>query len=148
MCESNRKPCAECPFSRAIEPASTGGADPAIYIGQAYGPFLLPCHMDPNYKKDQRDPGLIQCAGAAAFRANVCRDVLMPKELLRCPPDEDLVFAESAELLAHHKQCTIEEARKLLAAVPPARLLEIEMTKLKGIILHDRKKITDGKRRT
>jgi len=124
-----RKPCKECPFSRAIEPGGTGGSSPAIYIGQAYGPFFLPCHMDSEYTRDKRSVDLLQCVGAATFRANVGVDVKMPEALLHCPPDTNLVFADAAELLAHHGKVSREEASAFLAVYPPARLLRIELSK-------------------
>ncbi len=81
----------------------TGGSEPEVYIGQAYGPFLLACHMDPDYAKDPRSPENLQCAGAAAFRANVGILQLMPSFLLRVGADVERVFATPAELVAHHR---------------------------------------------
>jgi hypothetical protein len=124
-----RKPCAECPFARATPPGATGGAEPTVYIGQAVGPFFLPCHMDPKYEENHRSTEVVQCAGAAAFRANVGVDVLMPEALLRTDADRERVFATPAELLAHHGQMSLAEAEVLLALFPPEMLLRREMVK-------------------
>ena len=34
--KQHTKPCAECPFSRQVEPGGTGGANPLVYVGQAH----------------------------------------------------------------------------------------------------------------
>ncbi len=124
-----KKPCVECPFSRAIAPGFTGGADPSVYIGQAVWPFLLPCHMDPRYAVERRSLELIQCAGAATFRANIGVAGRMPSALLRCDPDRQAVFATPAELLAHHTGLELVDAEAWLADHPPALLLLRELTK-------------------
>lgn len=122
-------PCKECPFARHVEPGMTGGSNPAVYIGQVIGPFLLSCHMDPDYEKDRRSPKLRQCAGAAIFRSNVGVDHLMPTFLHHLPSDEEKVFSNPAELLAHHFKVHIEEADAFLVEHPPLQLLEIELSK-------------------
>jgi hypothetical protein len=85
--------------------------------------------MDPRYASDRRDPALLQCAGAAIFRANVGRDMLLPEGLLRCPPDSLTVFATPAELIAHHRQVPVAEAEEFLRSCPPEELLCREMVK-------------------
>jgi hypothetical protein len=124
-----KTPCKECPFARHTEPGATGGSDPTVYIGQAIGPFLLSCHMDPNYEKDPRSPHLMQCAGAAMFRSNIGVDVLMPPFLHHLPSNEEKVFSNPAELLSHHLRITLEEADAILAKRPPHELLRIEFEK-------------------
>jgi hypothetical protein len=130
---SRKKPCKECPFSRAIEPGATGGADPSVYVGQAYGPFWLPCHMDKDYTHataNQKANVLAQCAGAAIFRANVGVEDQMPPWVHQLPADTTLSFASPAELIAHHGKMSLEEAEEFLRAFPPFLLLLIELSKL------------------
>lgn len=126
---SHRKPCAECPFSRANDVERTGGSDVLVYVGQSMGPFLLACHMDQEYDKNARNPELLQCAGAAAFRANIGRDKLMPPQLLRCASDTELVFANHAEMVAHYRQISVAEAEELLKQQTPEELMKIEFRK-------------------
>jgi hypothetical protein len=124
------KPCAECPFSRAVEPGGTGGSDPTVYVGQAFGPFWLPCHMDAKYKKDHLDTASLQCAGAAAFRENVGVAKYLPDELLHTRGDVDRVFATPQELIAHHLGIPLEEAENILKDTPPVELLKLEFRKV------------------
>jgi len=107
----------------------TGGSSPTVYVGQAVGPFLLSCHMDPDYEKDRRSAKLRQCAGAAIFRSNIGVDKLMPEFLHYLPSDEEKVFSNPAELIAHHFKVPIEEADAFLNEHPPLELLQVELEK-------------------
>lgn len=122
-------PCRQCPFARDVtdETLVKGGAPPEVYIGQARGPFMLPCHMDPHY--DQKDCGLdqLQCAGAAVFRANCGWSDLMPPSLLRAEPDTEKVFANPAELLARHRRIPLDTAQERMAILPATELLRYAM---------------------
>ena len=126
---SCRKPCAECPFSRAIAPGGTGGADASVYVGQAAGPFFLPCHMDPKYEENKRSPELLQCAGAAIFRANIGVDYRLPPALLHLSQDHKFVFSTPAELIAHHREISLHTAEDFMSSHPVDRLLETEFRK-------------------
>lgn len=121
------KPCAECPFARATAPGQLGGSFPTVFIGQAYGPFMLSCHMDPAYAADRRSPDLLQCAGAAIFRANVGVAALMPKKLHALPADGKLVFATPAELLAHHARMDPNDAERFMRNHPPEQHRDREL---------------------
>jgi hypothetical protein len=57
-----------------------------------HGEAFIDCHCTTNQ----------QCAGAAIYRANVCKSP-RDKTLLRLEPDKALVFASSQEFLKHHK---------------------------------------------
>lgn len=131
---ARKRPCGECPFSRACEPGGTGGSDPTVYVGQAYGPFWLPCHTDPEYNTpmslSEKTATVSQCAGAAIFRANVGADAKMPEGVHRLPADTSLVFATPAELIAHHNRSTPEDAEEILRRTPPRELLRAEIDKL------------------
>lgn len=122
----NRKPCKECPF-RKDDGAVLGGSSPERYIGQALGPFFLPCHMDPDYERNRRSTKLLQCAGAATFRANVGVSDIMPDGLLKMPPDKEGVFASPVELYAHHKAMSIDVAEMILRRKTPRSMLMDEL---------------------
>lgn len=122
------KPCAECPFSR------TGTPDKAMYdplriIGQAHGPFMLPCHMPADYAEKQHaaTAELPQCAGAAIYRSNVGVASRMPPALHVLPADTAAVFASPAELVASHYGCPMEHAEEAMRRNPPEQLLRQEL---------------------
>ncbi len=113
-----RQPCKTCPWS--IENSQVYGPEARDYVkggafsteqmlGQAVGPFWLPCHM--GYRDAESKAEVIakvdeipQCAGAANFRANMGLDNL-PYELglLKGEKDET-VFSDPIEFTAYHKQ--------------------------------------------
>lgn len=123
-----QRPCNECPYSKTVTPGALGGSDPSVYVGQGHGPFWLPCHKnvdfkDPNWKQDTE---VQQCAGAAIYRANVGRDIVMPGSLHKLPADES-VFQSPAELLAHHRGITLGEADQYLIENSPENLMIREL---------------------
>jgi hypothetical protein len=122
-----RKPCKECPFARHVRPGTTGGSPPETFVGQAYGPFLLACHLPEEYHKDQWDEANLQCAGANIFRANVGRADKMPPAMLRCQPDTEAVFATPAELIAHHRETSVREAEERLMLIGVITLMRLEL---------------------
>lgn len=110
------KPCKECPFARnnELKGENPGGSNPGVYIGQAMGPFWLPCHMEKEYNGKKTDPNTVnQCAGAAIYRSNV-NAPKMPHQILRLPEDKDLVFSSHAEFYAHYKNISVKEAEEIL----------------------------------
>lgn len=138
MKTGKKTPCAECPFSRKIEPGRLGGSNPEVYIGQTEGPFWLPCHMSKGYEDSRTDHAKHeQCAGAAMYRDAIGRADLMPPELLRLPHDADLVFSSHAEFLAHHRRIALEVAAEVLEHVPPQIFMQVEIAVLQ-------KKLEDG----
>jgi hypothetical protein len=132
--EKCRKPCDECPFKRNNKLDNTdgkpGGADPTVYIGQAMGPFWLPCHKAPGYQGKASDPSqVIQCAGAAVFRSNINRAHLLPDKLLKLPIDKMRVFASAEEMLAHYRGVSLDQARVELYITTPLELMQAELAK-------------------
>lgn len=130
--EQRTSPCAECPFARHIKPGALGGSPTSTYVGQANGPFWLPCHCstdfnDPKWKTDVTKP---QCAGAAIFRANVEVADKMPDFLLKLPKDTTKVFASFAEFVAHHEQVPLDTAAQFIKAFPPDLWTRCEMSKI------------------
>ena len=99
-----KEPCGACPFRRSTEPGALGGSPPEVFIGQAHGPFWIPCHRtyEPGVSaKEQRPDRAEQCAGCAIYRSNVEVADRMPEPLLRLPADKDKVFATPAEFIKY-----------------------------------------------
>lgn len=143
-----KKPCAECPFSRDCRPGKDlGGASPTTFIGQALGPFVIACHMDPKYKQSTaivNHEELHDCAGTAIYRANNEYYAHMPLQLHELPPDAERVFASPAEFLAHHVGSTLQLAQQFLARFPPTYWFKLEMMQLgPGNFLRPAKKGTE-----
>ena len=106
----SKKPCMGCPFKRHNiacasddRPSHPGNSHPFVYIGQARGPFWLPCHQDKNYEGVGSNTETVgACRGAAIFRSNCQDQYVMPEELLSLPADREEVFADEAEFLHHY----------------------------------------------
>jgi hypothetical protein len=127
-----KRPCDKCPFSRAIAPGGTGGADPLVYVGQAFGPFWLPCHKASGFDERGRcniGAEIPQCAGAAIYRANAGTAARLPAQLHALPADPVAVFASPAELVAHHMEISRDEAEAILQRRTPLELLKAELRK-------------------
>jgi hypothetical protein len=133
----HKSPCSTCAFRRdspsdRLVPGTLGGSAPHVYVGQCHGPFWIPCHMTydgkiQNEEEMKRNPQNRECAGAAIMRANTGDDQRLPAQLLHLPPDKEAVFATYAEFLAHHYNCSIEQAQGFLDKAPPELLMKFEM---------------------
>ncbi len=106
--------CSTCPFARKTtkEYLDTRGDNGERFVGQANLNAVLPCHSE-----DENGIAVVgvgqQCAGAAKFRANI--GIAGLSGLLGVlPPDTENVFASNAELLAHHKGWSLQEAEEAL----------------------------------
>jgi hypothetical protein len=118
--------CPTCPYARTTtkEYLDTRGDNGERFLAQAHMNAILPCH--------EEDHGLAtvglcqQCAGAAKFRANVGVQGLSPA-LGTLPPDPKNVFTSDAELLAHHKGWTLEQAEAALQGNALERMKEHEI---------------------
>jgi hypothetical protein len=131
---SCKKPCKECPFNRnsVLKPGADalGGSHAGVYIGQAEGPFWLPCHMDKQYQGKESDINKVsQCRGAAIYRSNIEVAHKMPKELLTLEKNTEDVFESHAEFLMHHEKLNKETALHFLKFYPPSYFLRAEMRK-------------------
>jgi hypothetical protein len=125
-------PCPECPFSKKVKPGRLGGSSPFVYIGQAEGPFALPCHKhcdfgDPDWKKKTLETP--QCAGAAIYRSNVGASLAAQNGIPSLPASPE-VFESHAEFLAHHTSVSLALAKHVLRSVTPHSLMEAEMGKV------------------
>jgi hypothetical protein len=125
------KPCPACPFRRTVQPGALGGSPTTKYIGQAFGPFLLPCHKhcdftDPAWRNVDRLMETAQCAGAASFRTHIGAARYLPKAIMTLPENPD-VFKSPEEFMAHHDQISIHEAERRLKERPPHVLLQEQL---------------------
>lgn len=113
----SKKACFGCPFKRVNnnEKPNPGGSHPFVYLGQARGPFWLPCHEDKNYEgKGSNTETVSQCRGAAIFRANCENPYTLPKELLTLDKNTEDVFANEAEFASHYLDVPVEYMKKVL----------------------------------
>lgn len=90
--KQHTSPCSDCPFARKSLKGWLGRLTPEQWIQAVHGEALIDCHTVSNQ----------QCAGAAIYRANVCK-VPRSDEQLRLPSNKILVFSSIAEFLYHHK---------------------------------------------
>lgn len=92
------RPCSDCPWARAALPGWLGGASTDEWLQAAHGEARIACHalVGP------------QCAGAAIYRANVCKSVRDPS-LLKLPTDRQAVFATPLEFAKHHATSAAEQ---------------------------------------
>lgn len=86
-------PCSDCPFARKSLPRWLGRMTAEDWVLAAHGEVWIDCHTVSNW----------QCAGAAIYRANVCK-VSRDAKQLRLPRNRTSVFASPLEFLAHHKE--------------------------------------------
>lgn len=109
--EQIKKPCTDCPFRRDSIAGWLGGDSPEAWIESVHGETRIVCHVYSD----------VQCAGAAIYRANVCKLVHDPTAL-QLEPDRETVFARSTEFLEHHTLNTPEHRlrTKLAARVKQA----------------------------
>ena len=130
-----KTPCKECPFRKnnSLTGDKPGGSDVSIYIGQAQGPFWLPCHLEKGYHGVNSNTGEVnQCAGAAIFRANVAHLLgrKLPESLMFLESNTELVFSDFYELYSHYKKVSIDEAKEILTPKELQKLLIEELEKV------------------
>lgn len=129
-------PCNDCAFRRTSIPGHLGGSPAETFIGQVYGPFVIPCHLacnfdDPEWKaKSFETP---QCAGAVVFRANIGVSDLLPDQLHKLPTDKVNVFGSAVEFMAHHQGISLYEAMDKLSKRTPMDLLREQLARTDNI---------------
>lgn len=87
-------PCSDCPWSRKSYPGWTGPNTVEQWIACVHSEQRINCHT-----RKQRSGEFWQCAGAAIYRANVCKR-LRDHTLLELPPNQ-LAFTWG-EFERHH----------------------------------------------
>ena len=90
--KQHKKPCSDCPWARTAMPGWLGGLTSEQWLRVAHGDGQIVCHTRQK----------MQCAGAAIFRANVCKSPRDP-EALELPADRERVFARNQEFTDHHE---------------------------------------------
>lgn len=99
--EATVRPCNECPWLRTSVPGYLGPSSAEEWIEMAHGETPIACHM--TIEHDGQDwSELRQCAGAAIFRANVCKTPRHPM-VARAKPNTEAVFSWNDEFLEHHE---------------------------------------------
>lgn len=86
-------PCSDCPWARTALKGWLGGESADNWVAEAHADAPIPCHVLDG----------AQCAGAAIYRANVCKRPRDPGALL-LPADRKRVFASPVEFKRHHDQ--------------------------------------------
>ena len=89
--KQHTEPCSDCPFARKSLRGWLGRMSAEDWIQAVHGEALIDCHTVSNQ----------QCAGAAIYRANVCK-IPWREEALRLPKNKISVFASIREFLDHH----------------------------------------------
>jgi hypothetical protein len=88
----HKSPCSDCPFARKSVRGWIGGMSVDEWLVAVHGEGMFDCHTVSNQ----------QCAGAAIFRANVCKSPRR-EDVLRLPSDTVRVFSSSQEFRWHHE---------------------------------------------
>lgn len=94
--DQHKTPCVDCPWRRTAIPGWLGSLTAQEWIARAQGDAPIECHTLKNPEGDFFD-----CAGAAIFRANICK---LPKspDALKLPSDRKKVFGIWTEFLEYH----------------------------------------------
>lgn len=97
--QQHRSPCSDCPWARKSLAGWLGGSSREEWLGDAHGETRIECHT------------LVgaQCAGAAIYRANVCKS---PRDAsqLKLPADREVVFSNQREFWEHHDMARVARA--------------------------------------
>lgn len=101
-----RNPCGDCPWRVNSLPGWLGPHSADEWLAMAHGEGPIACHTtivgDENGDGDWDHPDILQCAGAARFRANVCKSPRDP-DIARGPADRENIFTWNDKFLAHHQ---------------------------------------------
>jgi hypothetical protein len=87
----HQTPCSDCPFARTALRGWLGSLTVDEWVLSVHGEDKIECHA------------LLgaDCAGAAIYRANVCK-TLRDRAALKLPADRVTVFASPVEFAKHH----------------------------------------------
>lgn len=101
------KPCNDCPWRRNAVPGWLGPYDAQEWVQMAHGEEPIACHqtikdVDDYGTGDWNHPAMKQCAGAAIYRANVCKSPRNPAVARADAPDRETVFATPYQFIEYH----------------------------------------------
>ena len=91
-------PCNECPWRKDSRPGHLGPHSAKQWIRMAHSDTAIACHKTIQISESWE--GTQQCAGAAAFRANVAKRSRDPRVIQRPPRDD--VFPDNESFVEHH----------------------------------------------
>ena len=79
---------------------------------------------------------MVQCAGAAIFRANSKQPYKLPDQLLSLPENHEKVFSNEAEFFAHYKGYSFEKCQRMLTpeALDNLMLKELRKSEVKRML--------------
>lgn len=86
------RPCSDCPWARTALPGWLGNMTAEDWVQAGHSDGIIECHTTDK-----------QCAGAAIYRANVCKAPRDPNAL-RLTPDVTRVFKSPQEFREHHER--------------------------------------------
>lgn len=90
----HKKPCSDCPLRRDAVPGWLGGTGtPEEWAQCLHSDNPMLCHVHAG----------AQCAGAAIYRANVCKSP-RDKSVLLLPQDREKVFVSPMQFVDYHKK--------------------------------------------
>lgn len=92
-------PCSDCPWRINSLPGWLGPLDATEWIGLVLSDAPIACHQT-IVKSGEWTPGVRQCAGAADFRANICK-VPRDHNVAGGSPN-DAVLMDVQAFLEHH----------------------------------------------
>lgn len=87
------QPCSDCPLRRDALNGWLGGGKPEEWAWMLHSEMQVDCHVLEG----------AQCAGAAIYRANVCKSP-REKHLLVLPANRVDVFENREQFLEHHRK--------------------------------------------
>lgn len=97
----HKLPCHDCPFDRESLPGWLAGMTPQQYRDLAHSDAMIECHAIAGP----------QCAGAAIYRANVCK-LCRDADVLSLPANRQRVFATPMEFVEHHERLSAKKTTK------------------------------------
>lgn len=93
MKKQHKQPCMECPWRRVALRGWLGNLTIEVFLSHAHSESVMDCHTG---------TGEHQCAGAAIYRANVCKRTRHPDMVMELPVNHEKVFSSPAEFTNHH----------------------------------------------
>ncbi len=113
--------CGDCPFRRIALPGWLADKTPAEYVQIAHMNGLIECHT----KKKAFDHSHHQCAGAAIYRANICKKV-GDDGILSLPANNKTIFSTPKEFVEYHlrRSITDKEMQKMAREAFEKQIIE------------------------
>jgi hypothetical protein len=104
------KPCNDCPWRRNAAPGWLGPYTAEEWVQLAHSDEPIACHLTIEVEDSWEEGVIRQCAGAAIYRANVCKSPRNP-EVVVLPSDTETVFATPNQFMDYHDRGLAEDLR-------------------------------------